>query len=294
MASRRGKLGPLAAATLVSAGVALAAASSSCGLSVAGTYASPEGGAGAEPRSEGGGEDPPAPLPLLDAGTSPDAATALDAAPSAGFCATKTPSQIVYCNDFENGTVGFTSTRAVGGTVNVESNVDGTTNKALRVRLDPGTGSRSIYATQTLTPVESLTQTGYDMTFSFSVRSSTLAANVLGGPFRTFDPGVTGGSAIGVTAYDDGFRLDYAKPTSDVISVYWPPGTTWHSAWVRWGKATGGPFVQVVIDGVFVALDRPGEDAALDALDLRLGAYFTSEDEGAADVYYDDVLVTTF
>lgn len=292
MAPRRGKLGPLAAATVVAATVPLAAAS--CGLEVVGTYASREAGADVGPRADGGAAEPPNELPLIDAGTSPDAATALDAAPAPGFCAKQTPSQVVYCNDFENGTVGFTSTRAIGGAVAVESNVDGTTNKALRVRLDQGTGSRSVYATQTLVPIESLTQTGYDMTFAFSVRSSTLAANVLGGPFRTFDPGVTGGSAIGVTAYDDGFRLDYARPTSDFIAVYWPPGTTWHSAWVRWGKAPRGPFVQVVIDGVFVAVDRPPEDAALDTLDLRLGAYFTSEDDGAADVYYDDVLVTTF
>ncbi len=279
------------AAVVTTAGTIAILSVAACGLDILGT-AGPaidagDAGEDAQPESDAGAS--PA-LPLVDAGSSPDAATVLDAAPAPGFCASQT-TPFVYCNDFENAVVGFPNERSTGGAIAVEPFG---ANHALKVNVDQGSAARSVYVSQPLASLGQLTATGYDITFSFSVRSSSLAYAVLGGPFLASGPGVTGGYAMGAAAYDDGFRLDFAQPTPDILSVYWLPGDTWHSAWIRYGRApVGSPFVQLVVDGVFVALDRVQKND-LPTLDLRLGVYATSEDDGAAEVLYDDVLVRTF
>lgn len=270
-----------------------------CGLDVVGTYGA--GGTGAA-ASDAGSEGGPVGdgsggqsnvLPLVDAGTNPDAATALDASPSPGFCAGQTV-PFVYCNDFEQLVVGFARQRATGGSIVVEA-PDATGNHALRVKVDDGEDTRNVYVTEALTRLSSMAESGYDVTYAFSVRSSSLGFAVLGGPHLTDDPGATGGEALGLGLYDDGLRLDYAR-SGDLPSIYWPPGVSWHSAWIRHGKAPfgGDPFVQIVIDGVLVALDRVKKEEEFGALVLRLGGYFTSKDQGGLDVLFDDVLVRTF
>lgn len=278
---------PLALAALVA-----------CGLDVIGTY----GASGGVTAADAGGDASPggadeggasSVLPLVEAGTNADAATALDASPSPGFCAGQT-TPFVYCNDFEMLVVGFARQRATGGSIVVDD-PDGTGNHALRVKVDDGEETRNVYVTEPLTRLPEMAENGYDITYAFSVRSSSLGFAVLGGPHLTDDPGTTGGEALGLAVYDDGVRLDYAR-SGDLPSIYWLPGPTWHSAWIRHGKAPfgGDPFVQVVVDGVVVALDRVKKEDDFGALVLRLGGYATSKDKGGLDVLFDDVLVRTF
>lgn len=286
----------------LAAAVVFAAAASvicACGLEVIGTFvpgASGDAGTsdgGAPPVGDGGGPGGEG-LPLLDAGTSPDAASVLDAGPAPGFCAAQ-PAGWVYCNDFETGVIGFDSNRQrnQGGGIDLETTTGG--NLALRVRVDDGTAARSVYVTtEPLTTLGVMAETGYDTTFVFSVRQSSLAYAVLGGPLLSTGPGVTAGVALGIAAFDDGVRLDLAGKGT-FPSVYWPPGDVWHSAWIRHGKAPfGAPFVQVVVDGIVVALERVENEASFATLVLRLGGYFTSENEGTLEVLYDNVLVRTF
>lgn len=286
------RLGPRLVAPLAFAALV------ACGLDVIGTYGangtvtSADGGGDATTGSaEDGGQS--SVLPLVEAGTSPDAATALDASPTPGFCAGQTV-PFVYCNDFETLVVGFARQRATGGSIVVDD-PDATGNHALRVKVDDGADTRNVYVTEALTRLPEMAENGYDVTYAFSVRSSSLGFAVLGGPHLADDPGATGGEALGLAVYDDGVRLDYAR-SGDLPSVYWPPGATWHSAWVRHGKAPfgGDPFVQVVIDGVLVGLDRVKKEEDFAALVLRLGGYATSKDQGGLDVLFDDVLVRTF
>jgi hypothetical protein len=275
---------------------AAAVAIGACGLDVVGSLApgaSTDGGASdGERASDGAASDGgPSALPLLDAGTSPDAATALDAGPAPGFCASQ-PAGWVFCNDFEKSVVGFASQRSTGGSVDLASTSGG--NQALRVRVNDGEGTRSVYVTEPLTPLGDMVETGFDVTFVFSVRKSSLGYAVLGGPLLAADPGATAGLALGVAAFDDGVRLDMAG-NGAFPSVYWLPGDAWHAAWVRHGKApVGDPFVQVLVDGVVVAFQRVPKEEDWSALVLRLGGYFTSKDAGSLEVLYDDVLVRTF
>jgi hypothetical protein len=282
----------LALSCFATAALALAA----CGLDVIGNYA--PGASTAGGATDGGGvldgagsDGGNAALPLLDAGASPDAATVLDAGPAPGFCASQ-PAGWVYCNDFEKAVVGFASQRSIGGSVDLASTSG--SNHALRVRVNDGSDTRSVYVTEPLTTLGEMVETGFDVTFDFSVRKSSLAYAVLGGPLLTTEPGATAGLPLGVAAFDDGVRLDMAG-NGDFPSVYWPAGDAWHSAWIRHGKApVGDPFVQVLVDGVVVAFQRVPKEQDWSALVLRLGGYFTSKDAGSLEVLYDDVLVRTF
>lgn len=281
-------------AALVAAGLL------ACGLDVVGTYdttRSGTGDAGGDARArDGEASDAGSELPLLDASSSPDAATALDGGPSPTFCAQQKPG-FVYCNDFEKGVVDFPNQRTTGGSIKLDDETtNSVVNHALRVQLEDDNVSRSVYVSTPLTPLSDMTENGYDITYAFSVRSSSLLYAVIGGPFLAVDTGVTGGYPIGAASYDKGTKLDYAQSDSDLnpVAVYWLPGPTWHTAWLRYGKGPGGkPFVQTVIDNVVVGLDRP-DQPSFPKLDLRLGAYFTSANKGSFDVWIDDVLVRTF
>lgn len=296
--SRRTTLGVFAGALLTSAFVVAA-----CGIDVIGTATPPTS-------FDGSVRDGPLPadgsviiaedgalvvdasgLPLVDAGGGDGA---VEAGPSVDFCAAQLAiAPYVYCNDFETGTVGFDSSEDDDGdaTVDVVTTASGSNpNKALRIELPEESETRSAYVRQPLGKLSQMGEGGYDVSFLFMVRKSSLDYAVLGGPFLAAAAASRTGKAIGAAAYSNGNLLDYAG-SNGLPLVPALPGDVWHVGYVRYGKSLFGPFTQVVIDGFTVDVVLVDESPALD---LRLGAYLTSADRGEIEVVFDDVLVRTF
>lgn len=198
----------------------------------------------------------------------------------------------VFCADFESSVAaaelfGFDTVDASKmGRLDVVDAPERSGSRALRARLDPSDGSRSLALSQLLggAPEDGAR---WSLGFDFRIEKLDLDYAALGS-LNVTDSEY--GFFSGAAAYRAGQELSCMAPSGALRRL---PLRQWRHVDVTIDAAGGELESEVRVDGEVVQSKRTARPAPSAALRAKVGVFWTSSNTGAAEVYFDDVIVRT-
>lgn len=204
--------------------------------------------------------------------------------------------QVIFCNDFEAAGAapfGFQSEdgapRAAGDGNALAPGEGMRGSTALRTRLTRAAQSRNLWL-GTMLDVGPGTYSEIEVQLDFRIVSCTLEYVLFAG-FQLWNVDGSRARACFMAAYVDASMLDAVGPSQGptfATNVVGP----WHHGAVRLQHLGGTSFRRVVtIDGATVEDDPTLDFGDSVNADVRIGAFYTSVDDGAVELLFDDVVV---